>query len=55
MFGQKSSIFFQRGGSILFFIFSADSDSTHRDLSENDFFEILSIFLGLRQNFGLFF
>ena len=54
-FGQHSSKFFERGGSILLLFFSMDSDSTHRDLSKNDFFEILSIFLGLRQNFGLFF
>ena len=54
-FGQHSSKFFERGGSILFLFFSMDSDSTHWDLSKNDFFEILSIFLGLCQNFGLFF
>jgi hypothetical protein len=30
-------------------------DSTHRDLSKNDFFEILPIYFGPRQNFGPFF
>ena len=46
---------FLKGEDLFFFFFLMDSDSTHRDLSRNNFFEILSIFLGLRQNFGLFF
>ena len=54
-FGQHCSTFFQREGSILFLFFSVDSDSTYWDLSKNDFFEISSIFLSLRQHFGLFF
>ena len=32
-----------------------ESDSAHRDLSKNVFFEILSNFSGLRQKFGPFF
>ena len=54
-FGQYGSNFFQRGRSIIFLFFSVDSDCTHWGLSKNDFFEILLIFLGVRQNFGLFF
>ena len=35
--------------------FLVRADSTHRDLSKNDFFEILPIFFGPRQNLGPFF
>jgi hypothetical protein len=39
---------------ILFTLFLVESDSTHRDLFKNEFFEILSIYFGLRQNFWHF-
>ena len=53
--GGISRNFFSRRRRWIILIFSVDSNRTHRDLSKNDFFEILSIFLGLRQYFGPFF
>ena len=53
--GSIVVIFLQGEDLFYFYFYSVDSDSTYWNLSKNDFFEILSIFLGLRQNFGLFF
>jgi hypothetical protein len=44
-------IFFA-GVEIYFLIFLVELDSTHRDLSKNDFFEILSNFLARAKFFG---